>query len=111
MIVMDTEFNAELWLWRGPAPFFWLTLPEASCDYVRAQASEASYGWGAVPVTARIGATEWETSLLPKNGGYVLPVKSAVRQREGFGDGDLVTVGMSVAPRGGRRANGVGRAC
>jgi hypothetical protein len=74
---MDTEFSAELWEWRGPAPFYWLTLPEDSCAYIRAESTEASYGWGAIPVCARIGATEWETSLLPKSGGYVLPVKSA----------------------------------
>lgn len=106
---VDMEFGAELWEWRGPAPFYWLTVPEACCIDVRAEAAEASYGWGAVPVVARIGVTEWETSLLPKDGGYVLPVKSAVRARERIGDGDTVTVAMSVAPRGGRPANGSGR--
>lgn len=59
----------------------------------------------------RIGATEWETSLLPKDGGCVLPVKNTVRKRERFGHGDTVTVAMSVAPRGGRRANGTGPTC
>jgi hypothetical protein len=108
---MDTEFTAELWEWRGPAPFYWLTVPEDSCAYVRAEAGAVSYGWGAIPVRARIGATEWETSLLPKDGGYVLPVKTTVRKRECFGDGDTVTVAMSVAPRSGRRANGTGPTC
>jgi hypothetical protein len=108
---MDSEFSAELWEWRGPAPFYWLTVPEDSCAFLRAEAAEASYGWGAIPVRARIGATEWETSLLPKAGGYVLPVKDAVRKREGMGEGDTVTVAMSVAPRGGRQANGTGPTC
>lgn len=108
---MDTEFSGALFEWRGPAPFFWLTVPEDSCKYVRAEAAEASYGWGAIPVRARIGATEWETSLLPKGGGYVLPVKIGVRTREQVGDGDMVTVAMSIAPRGGRRANGAGPTC
>ncbi len=108
---MDVEFAAELWEWRGPAPFYWLTLPEPSCDYVRAEAAQATYGWGAIPVTARIGATEWETSLLPKDGGYVLPVKQLVRRREGFGEGDTVTVAMRIAPRGGRAAGGIGPTC
>jgi hypothetical protein len=108
---MEREFAAELWEWRGPAPFYWLTVPEESCAYVRAEAAEASYGWGAIPVRARIGATEWETSLLPKNGGYVLPVKSAVRKGEGLADGDTITVAMSVAPRGGRQANGTNPTC
>ena len=104
---MDLEFDAELWEWRGPAPYYWLRLPEEGCDLVRA--SEASYGWGAVPVRARIGATEWETSLLPEDGGYVLPVKAAVRKAEGVGEGDTIAVAVRVAPRGGRAANGGGR--
>jgi hypothetical protein len=108
---VDLEFTAELWEWRGPAPFYWLTVPEEGCEYVRAEAAEASYGWGAVPVRARIGATEWETSLLPRDGGYVLPVKSAVRRAEHVVEGDTVVVGMSVAPRGGRQANGTGPTC
>lgn len=107
---MDASFTAELFEWRGPAPFYWLALPEDACDYVRAEAAEATYGWGAIPVCVRIGRTEWETSLLPRDGGYVLPVKKDVRVRECFGDGDTVTVAMSVAPRGGRAANGTGPA-
>lgn len=105
---MDTEFTGELWEWRGPAPYYWLTVPEYGCAIIRAEAAEASYGWGAIPVRARIGATEWETSLLPKGGGYVLPVKVAVRRSEGFGEGDSITVAVSVAPRDGRAANGSG---
>lgn len=106
---LDTEFSGELWEWRGPAPFYWLTLSEGSCAYVRSE--QASYGWGAVPVRARIGATEWETSLLPKDGGYVLPIKNAVRASEGIDHGDMVTVAMSVAPRDGRQAGGTSPTC
>ena len=109
---MDLEFHAELWEWRGPAPYYyWLTVPEHGCTSIRAEAADASYGWGAVPVHVRIGATEWETSLLPRSGGYVLPVKDRVRKAERVGEGDTVLVAMSVAPRGGRQANGTGRTC
>ena len=108
---MDLEFVAEIWEWRGPAPYYWVTLPEAETAYVRDEAGQASYGWGAVPVRARIGATEWETSLLPKDGAYVLPLKKVVRRAELIDEGDAVAVGLTVAPRGGRQANGSGRAC
>jgi hypothetical protein len=109
VIGVDTGFTAELFEWRGPAPFYWLALSETACDYVRGE--QASYGWGAVPVCARIGGTEWETSLLPRDGGYVLPVKRDVRFRERLSDGDAVVVALSVAPRGGRAANGTGPTC
>lgn len=106
---MHLEFTAVVWEWRGPAPYYWLTVPEHGCAVVRAEAAEASYGWGAIPVRVRLGATEWETSLLPRDGGYALPVKASVRSREGVDQGDAVTVAMTVAPRGGRAANGSGR--
>jgi hypothetical protein len=105
---MDVEFDAPIWEWRGPAPYYWVTVSDEGCEYVRFHAQRASYGWGAIPVTARIGETEWETSLLPKNGGYVLPIKQVVRKAEGIDDGDPVTVALSVAPRDGRQANGTG---
>lgn len=106
---MDLSFAAEVWEWRGPAPFHWLSLPPGESAAVRE--AHASYGWGAVPVTARIGATEWETSLLPRDGGYVLPLKVAVRRAERIDLGDTVEVRMRVAPRDGRRANGTGPTC
>ena len=105
-------FSRDTWNHPGPAqfyvlaPFYWLTLPEEGCDFIRFEASRASYGWGAIPVRVRIGATEWETSLLPKDGGYVLPVKQLVRRAEDIEEGDTVAVGLDVAPRGGRPANG-----
>jgi len=64
----------------------------------RTEAAGASYGWGAIPVLGCIGATQWETSLLPKNGGYVLPVKIAVRTREQVDVGDSVMVAVSIGP-------------
>ena len=107
---VDMSFSAALFEWRGPAPFYWLALPAEASEVVRGEAAEVTYGWGAIPVCVRIGRTEWETSLLPREGGYVLPVKKAVRIAERFAEGDTVTVAMSVAPRGGRAANGTGRA-
>ncbi|SFH29581.1 protein of unknown function [Actinopolymorpha cephalotaxi] len=49
-----------------------------------------------IPVAARIGATEWATSLWPKDGGYIVPVKAGVRRAEGLELGDVVTVGLDV---------------
>lgn len=58
-----------------------------------------------MPVRARISATEWETSLLPRDGGYVLPVKKAVRAAERIGDGATDGHGRRErrAARGSRR--------
>lgn len=105
---MEQTFTAELFEWRGPAPFYWLTVPEEVCEYVRIEAGRATYGWGVIPVSVRIGGTGWETSLLPRDGGYVLPVKKVVRLQERIHEGRAVAVALQVASRGGRAANGTG---
>jgi hypothetical protein len=55
-------------------------------------ASLVTYGWGVIPVSARIGRTTWTTSLFPKDGGYLLPVKAVVRRAERIDLGDEVAV-------------------
>jgi hypothetical protein len=93
---MDLQFSGELWYWRGPAPFHFVTAPEDACGALEATSRSVSYGWGMIPVTARIGSTEWTTSLFPKDGGYVVPVKTWVRKAEGIELGDLITVRLTV---------------
>lgn len=93
---MDLEFSGELWYWRGPAPFFFITVPAEHCEVLRDVSKWVTYGWGMIPVNARIGTTGWTTSLFPKEGGYVVPVKASVRKAEGLAEGDRVTVRLEV---------------
>jgi hypothetical protein len=93
---LDMEFDGELWYWRGPSPYHFITVPEDVCSGLRAVSGVVSYGWGMIPVNVRIGKSSFETSLFPKDGGYVLPVKDAVRKGEGLADGDAVSVEMSI---------------
>jgi hypothetical protein len=93
---MELEFSGELWFWRGPSPFHFITTPDAQCAELEAVSSMVSYGWGMIPVAAQIGDTEWTTSLFPKNGGYIVPVKDKVRRAEGLDVGDVVTVRLAV---------------
>jgi hypothetical protein len=55
-----------------------------------------------IPVTARIGKTGWRTSLFPKDGRYIVPVKAGVSTAEGLELGDMVTVRLVVDPGGSR---------
>ncbi|MFB9239190.1 DUF1905 domain-containing protein [Plantactinospora siamensis] len=93
---MELEFRGEIWFWRGPAPWHFVTVPEDRCGPLEDVAPLVSYGWGMIPVTARIGATEWETSLFPKDGRYVVPVRANVRRAERLDVGDAVTVRLVV---------------
>ena len=101
-LTMKSKFSAEIWYWRGPAPFYFVSLPQPDCVQLRELAQDVSYGWGMIPVRARIGRTTWDTSLFPKNGGYAVPLKSAVRDAEGLDDGDTAQVEISVEVRSGR---------
>ncbi len=94
---MDLRFSGEIWYWRGPSPFHFVTVPEPHRTALESIAREVSYGWGMIPVQAQIGDTEFSTSLFPKDGGYVVPVKVAVQRAEGLDVGDVVTVRLAVA--------------
>ena len=93
---MNLEFRGELWFWKGPSPWHYVTVPEDECGELEAAAPAVTYGWGMIPVSARIGATEWTTSLFPKDGRYLVPVKTSVRQAEGLALGDVVTIRLTV---------------
>jgi hypothetical protein len=93
---VNVDFSGELWFWKGPAPWYFVTVPARECVELAATAAMVTYGWGMIPVTARIGSTGWRTSLFPKDGRYLVPVKASVRRAEGIDDGDVVTVGLVV---------------
>ncbi|MGZ4632427.1 MAG: DUF1905 domain-containing protein [Actinomycetes bacterium] len=97
---MDLDFTGDIWHWRGPAPYFFVTVPDEESLHLQAVSTVVTYGWGMIPVRVRIGTTEWETSLFPKDGLYVVPVKDAVRRAEGIDEGDTVTVRLTVAGSG-----------
>ena len=93
---MEFEFSGEIWHWRGPAPFHFVTVPEEQAADIQALAADVTYGWGMIPVQVRLGDTAWKTSLFPKDGGYVLPLKDAVRRAESVELGDTIEVELSV---------------
>jgi hypothetical protein len=96
---MPYEFSGEVWFWRGPAPWYFVSVPEDVSVELRAASGFVSYGWGMIPVMVEIGRNEWATSLWPKDDIYVVPLKSAIRTAEGIEDGDVVDVRLTVRAR------------
>jgi hypothetical protein len=90
------SFDSRVIEWRGPAPFYFVPVPEEESADIREVASMATYGWGVIPVEARVAETVFETSLFPKDGGYLLPLKNAVRKPNQLSAGDVVSVEMTV---------------
>lgn len=93
---MLIEFSGKIFYWRGPSPFFFVTVPAKPSRDIKAVSSLVTYGWGVIPVTVRIGNTEFTTSLFPKDGRYLVPLKVSVRKAENLEDGDKVTVRLEI---------------
>jgi hypothetical protein len=93
---MEFEFVGEVVHWRGPSPYHFVAVPEAVAAAIRSVAKDVTYGWGVIPVTAVVGATTFTTSLFPKDGGYLVPLKDVVRRRESITIGDGVHVHLTV---------------
>lgn len=93
---MDLHFRGEIIHWRGPAPFHFVEVPDEQSAAIEAVSSMVTYGWGAIPVRARIGRTEFTTSLFPKGDTYLVPIKVAVRRAEGLALGDEVAIHLEL---------------
>jgi hypothetical protein len=90
------EFSGVIWYWRGPSPFYFVTVPEEQSRELKAIAGFVTYGWGMIPVVAAIGNTEWKTALFPKEGRYLVPLKDSVRRAESLAEGATVTIRLEV---------------
>ncbi len=93
---MNLEFSGPIWYWRGPAPWYFVTIPPEQSDAIKAMSRVLTYGWGCIPVRVRIGGTEYTTSLFPKDDGYIVPVKASVRKAEGVSEGETVLIRLSM---------------
>jgi hypothetical protein len=90
------QFRGEIFYWRGPSPFHFVRVPREESEELRALSSLVSYGWGVIPVRAQIGRSSWSTSLIPKDGGYLVPIKASIRDAEGLSDDDEVALALTV---------------
>jgi hypothetical protein len=93
---VELAFAGELWHWRGPAPYHFVSVPPDAAAALRSIAAEVTYGWGMIPVEVRIGRSTWTTALMPKDGGYVVPVKDRYRLAEELALGDVVAIQLVV---------------
>ena len=93
---MLIEFIGKIVFWKGPAPWFFVTVPAKQSRDLKAISAIVTYGWGVIPVHVRIGKTEWQTSLFPKDGRYLVPIKASVRKAENLEKGDKVTIRLEV---------------
>jgi hypothetical protein len=96
---MQFRFTARLWQVEGDAAWHFLTLPKRVADDIEdARGAGPARGFGSVPVQVQVGTSTWKTSVFPstQESSFVLPVKKAVRDREGLAAGDQVEVRLTT---------------
>jgi hypothetical protein len=89
-------FKGEMFEWRGPSPYYFVGIPPEESSIVKERAAQLTYGWGVIPVIGEIGETEFTTSLIPKDGIYLLPIKNAVRLGEALEVNQEVHIKLSL---------------
>jgi hypothetical protein len=100
--------TAKLWIWstdKAPASWHFLTIEGEAAEAIHALALMRRLefghkrGWGSIKVIATVGETSWDTSIFPAKdlGGWLLPVKAAVRKAEGLVAGDQVKVTITLS--------------
>lgn len=93
------EFSGRVWHWAGPAPHHFVRVPAEHCESLRAAARLVTYGWGMIPVRVTLGGSQWTTSLFPKDGGYLVPIRASVRRARHIEPDDEVTLRLEVGVR------------
>lgn len=92
-------FKAEVWLYPGEsASWHFATVPQDLSEKFKKNHATAKRGFGSIRVTAKIGKTEWKTSLFPdkRASAYILPIKADVRRKEGIMEGDSVALSITI---------------
>lgn len=94
---MRLKVTAKVIEWRGPAPFYFLPITDEDARLISEAAKLVSYGWGVVPVSAELAGKSWQTSLIPRQGTYLLPLKDEIRRPLGIETGEELIVTLIVA--------------
>jgi hypothetical protein len=95
---MDFEFEGPVIEWRGPAPYYFLRVPEEESADIKFAARGIEY-WGQVPVVVQISEVEFTTALFPKDGRYLIPLKDAVRTSADIELDQVLWVALSLRER------------
>ena len=93
---MTFEFTGKIFHWRGPAPYLFVAVPERESADIKAISQMVTYGWGVIPVHVKVGRTEWKTSLFPKDGRYLVPIRKSAQMAEKLDEGDTISIRLEI---------------
>src|SRR5262245_38077972 len=94
------EVSGKGGLWPSSKPgggWHYLVIKGQTAMEIRYAALGRTGGFGSIKVRARIGQTEWQTSLFPErdSGGFIILLKAEVRRRERIAAGKRVKLKLT----------------
>ena len=94
----EYRVRAKVWLYPGKGGWHFVNLSVKQSREIKALFGEDAHGFGSLPVSVRIGDTEWKTSIFPdkKSQSYLFAIKAAVREREGITTGKTITAAVRI---------------
>jgi hypothetical protein len=78
--MLNFEITGTVIEWRGPAPFYFVPTPPEVTEEIELYKRELSYGWGVIPAKVTIGEVSITTSLFPRQGSFLIPLKGEIRK-------------------------------
>lgn len=81
---LQYRFTSKPWKYNGPAAWIFVSLPHSLSKEIREIGQKEEAAWGRLKATAKVGRTEWQTSIWfdTKHNTYLLPLKAELRKRE-----------------------------
>jgi hypothetical protein len=84
---IEYKFTAKVYHYSTSADMVGWTivlLPKEMANEIREQLKWQEEGWGRMKITAKIGNSEWKTSIWfdTKHETYMLPLKAEIRKKE-----------------------------
>lgn len=87
------KVKGKVWLWPGTgAAWHFVHVDKRTSEKIVKKHGANKRGFGSFPVLAKVGKTEWNTSIFPdkQSGTYLLPLKAKVRYEEGIEAGESI---------------------
>lgn len=96
----EFSLRAEVWLYPGPAPWHFVTVPQALSREIKGIFGPMHRGWRSLPLDVTVGNTRWKTSMFwdTKEDAYILPLKAEVRKKENVRTGDSISMRIIIRP-------------
>lgn len=99
--------TGKVWLWTSatsPGSWHFVTIDCAAGETIAAHEAMrrlefgSGPGFGSVKVRVHLGGSTWNTSVFPSSeaGGFILPIKAAIRKAEGIAENSEVTVELEL---------------